>query len=111
MESLHRCRPPRLLPEGDSDWPQARLVAYAFEKPLRESGLSWQYQLAPFMRKLAPQGPALNQWLHRSETNVNWFRREPIAALRAANLGIEEKLLKELDAVTLLIAQGLKRNA
>lgn len=111
MERIHRCRPPGLLPEDDSDWSQARLVAYAFEKPLRESGLSWQYQLAPFMRKLAPQGHALNQWLHRSETNANWFRREPIAAIRAANLGIEEKLLKELDTVTLLIAQGLRGNA
>jgi hypothetical protein len=111
VERLHRCRRPSKLPEGTADLSQARLVAYAFEKPLRERGLPWQYQLAPFMRKLAPQRPALNQWLHSSEANAKWFRRDPIGAVRAANLGIEERLLKELDSVTSTIAQRLKTNS
>lgn len=62
------------------------------------------------MHKLAGSEPALQQWLRRSKANASWFRRDPVAALRAANLGIEEEVLREIESVTRGIAQKLKQN-
>ena len=39
----------------------------------------------------------LNIWLNSSPTNVILFIEDPVAALRAANLGISETILGELQ--------------
>ena len=40
--------------------------------------------------------------------NARWFRKDPIAALRAANIGFNETMLKELEAITVSIAERLR---
>lgn len=73
----------------------------------QETGFPLLNELVPLMSKLARQEPALDEWLRSSETHADWFRRAPFTALRAANLGIEEKLLQELESATQAIAQRL----
>jgi len=109
-ESAHRCRTsvPELLRDACCE---ARVVAYAFGMPLLETGFPLLHELVPLMGKLALQEPALDGWLRSSETNAGWFRMDPFAALRAANLGIEEELLQELESATRTIAQWLKPNS
>ncbi|HEX7289119.1 MAG TPA: hypothetical protein VF532_23245 [Candidatus Angelobacter sp.] len=105
-EKLHRCHLVNAKPARDQAGPvTARIVAYAFGAG---EHLPPQSGLRPLMSKLARREHALQQWLQRSEANARWFRRDPIAALRAANLGIEEEVLLELESVMRAIAQKLK---
>lgn len=107
-EKLHRCHLLNAKPARDEAGPAAaRIVAYAFGAKDREH-LPAQLGLGPLMGKLARREHALQQWLQRSEANARWFGRDPIAALRAANLGIEEEVLLELESVTRAIALKLK---
>ncbi len=50
----------------------------------------------------------LDLWLKSSESNASLFRKDPVSAIRAANLGIGEEALKELETVTAAILHKLK---
>jgi hypothetical protein len=39
----------------------------------------------------------LNRWLNSAPANPIFFLEDPVAALRAANIGISENLLRELE--------------
>ena len=39
----------------------------------------------------------LNRWLNSAPANPIFFLQDPVGALRAADLGISEKLLRELQ--------------
>ena len=41
----------------------------------------------------------LHAWLGRSEENAAFFAADPIAAMRAANIGMDEEALQELASV------------
>lgn len=64
--------------------------------------------LASLLNELTAREPQLNQWLERSAMNARWFRKDPIAALRAANIGFNESMLKELETITASIALRLR---
>lgn len=49
----------------------------------------------------------LNTWLDSSPSNVILFIEDPVAALRAANLGISESILGELQETMNGIVQKL----
>lgn len=49
----------------------------------------------------------LNTWLNSSPANVTLFIEDPVAALRAANLGISESVLGELQETMNGIIQKL----
>jgi hypothetical protein len=49
----------------------------------------------------------LNTWLNSSPANVILFVEDPVAALRAANLGISENVLGELQETMNGIVQKL----
>lgn len=49
----------------------------------------------------------LSTWLNRAPENVILFAQDPVAALRAANLGIAETLLQELEQTMNGIMQKL----
>jgi hypothetical protein len=49
----------------------------------------------------------LNTWLNSSPANVILFIEDPVAALRAANLGIPESILGELQETMNGIVQKL----
>jgi hypothetical protein len=60
--------------------------------------------LGPTMTKVDPLMQALHNcesrlraWLNECDLNAELFRRDPLTAIRAANLGIDEDLLAELE--------------
>ena len=50
----------------------------------------------------------LQQWTGKSPENADWFRRDPLAAMRAAGLDIEDDIMLELELITKTIAKKLK---
>jgi hypothetical protein len=51
----------------------------------------------------------LQEWTSRSAKNARWFRRDPLGAMRAAGLDIEDDIMLELQMITRSIARKLKR--
>jgi len=50
----------------------------------------------------------LQQWIALSQENAEWFRRDPLGAMRAAGLNIEDDIMLELELITKAIAKKLK---
>ena len=50
----------------------------------------------------------LQQWIGRSSKNAELFRRDPLAAMRAAGLDIEDDIMLELELITRAISKKLK---
>jgi hypothetical protein len=50
----------------------------------------------------------LQQWIALSQENADWFKRDPLGAMRAAGLNIEDDILLELELITKAIAKKLK---
>jgi hypothetical protein len=71
-------------------------------------------------RKAFPGGPdrlldqldkverQLQQWISNSPENAEWFRRDPLTAMRAAGLNLEDDIMLELEMITNTIAKKLK---
>jgi len=51
----------------------------------------------PLLQELNCHEKDLSTWLNRAPENAILFVQDPVAALRAANLGIAETLLQELE--------------
>ncbi|HZD92762.1 MAG TPA: hypothetical protein VE133_00825 [Candidatus Sulfotelmatobacter sp.] len=47
----------------------------------------------------------LKQWIASSKKNAEWFRRDPLEAMRAAGLDIEDDIMLELEMITKKIAK------
>ncbi|HEU5415671.1 MAG TPA: hypothetical protein VFW31_18035 [Candidatus Angelobacter sp.] len=67
-------------------------------------------QVERLLRELSARETDLIQWIQSSERNTRWFTADPMSAIRAANLGIDERTLDQLELITLSIAKKL-RNA
>jgi hypothetical protein len=67
-------------------------------------------QVERLLRELSARETDLIQWIQSSERNARWFTADPMSAIRAANLGIDERTLDQLELITLSIAKKL-RNA
>ena len=50
----------------------------------------------------------LNDWIQRSENNARLFASDPVAAMRAADLGMDQDVLDELQTITSAIARKLQ---
>jgi hypothetical protein len=50
----------------------------------------------------------LQRWIHKEPKNADWFRRDPLAAMRAAGLNMEDDIMLELEMITKAIVQKLK---
>ena len=50
----------------------------------------------------------LQQWISSAPENAEWFRRDPLAAIRAAGLNMEDDIMLELELITTTIAKKLK---
>jgi hypothetical protein len=61
----------------------------------------------PLVQALMDSELRLNVWLNESELNFDLLRRDPVAAMRAANLGVEEDMLSALEDVMTGIARKL----
>ena len=64
--------------------------------------------LSTLLNELTTREQQLNAWLERSAMNARWFRKDPITALRAANIGFNDNMLKELESITASIAEKLR---
>jgi hypothetical protein len=62
----------------------------------------------PLVQVLLNCESRLSAWLSESELNTELFRRDPLAAIRAADLGVSEGLLTELEQTVTGIALKLK---
>lgn len=63
-------------------------------------------------QKLAKYEFAWREWARRSSINAIWLISDPVGALRAANLGIDEALLRQLaDVPHRELAALLRRNS
>ncbi|HWG48583.1 MAG TPA: hypothetical protein VN669_02760 [Candidatus Acidoferrales bacterium] len=51
---------------------------------------------------------ALQKWIKSSPGNSEYFRRDPIRAMRAAGLEIDDDIMLELELITSAIARKLK---
>jgi hypothetical protein len=51
---------------------------------------------------------ALQRWIQESPENRAFFRRDPMGAMRAAGLDIDDDILLELEVITRTIAKKLK---
>jgi len=59
------------------------------------------------MQELQRCEPALHAWLAESPLNADQLVRDPVGALRAANLGMDEAVLLELEATMRMIVRKL----
>jgi len=50
----------------------------------------------------------LKKWIGHSKKNADLFRRDPLGAMRAAGLNLEDDIMLELEMVTRSIAKKLK---
>lgn len=82
MEGLHRCKA-------------------QFEVLSRKS-------VEHLLQELSARESDLLEWITSSERNTRWFATDPMGAIRAANLGIDEQVLNELELITRSIAKKLR---
>jgi hypothetical protein len=50
----------------------------------------------------------LQKWIGDSKKNADLFRRDPLGAMRAAGLNLEDDIMLELEIITRSIAKKLK---
>lgn len=50
----------------------------------------------------------LKKWIGYSKKNADLFQRDPLAAMRAAGLNLEDDIMLELEMITKSIAKKLK---
>jgi hypothetical protein len=60
------------------------------------------------MQELQRCEAGLNARLGQSAANADWLVRDPVGALRAANLGMDEQVLAELGATMKMIAEKIE---
>jgi len=108
-ERLHRCTGISMDSKpGQFSSAEARIVSYLFGAGQTPSPGVVDARLSILLGELTTREPELNAWLERSAMNARWFRKDPIAALRAANIGFNDSLLNELESITSSIAEKLR---
>lgn len=60
------------------------------------------------MNELGKVESQLQHWISKSDKNARLFRKDPVAAMRAAGLAIEDDLICELEMIMIGIARKLK---
>jgi len=65
-------------------------------------------QVVHLLHELSARESDLLHWIRSSERNTSWFASDPMGAIRAANLGLDEQVLSELELITRSIAKKLR---
>lgn len=60
------------------------------------------------LQQLQESEAQLQRWIESSSGNARWFRKDPIAAMRAAGLEIDDDIMLELETIIGDIARRLK---
>ena len=77
---------------------------------------AWSLEAAPrqeldhLLLALSAKEPALREWISSSDKNKGWFARDPLGAIRAAKLGIDEGLVHQLESITRSIARKFRHS-
>jgi hypothetical protein len=66
------------------------------------------YSINPLIEALLDCEFRLSAWVNESDLNADLFRRDPLAAITAANLSITGNLLRDLEETMTGIALKLK---
>lgn len=82
MERLHQCSPP-------------------MEELSRDN-------VDRLLRELSSKEHLLIEWITSSDRNSRWFAADPVSAIRAANLGLDDQILLQLEMITVSIAKKLR---
>lgn len=108
-ERLHHCSGmPGETKPGQFSSTEARIVSYLIGAGHPPAEYTLDDDVANLLNELSAREPLLSQWLEGSAMNARWFRKDPIAALRAANIGFNENLLNDLERITASIAQKMR---
>lgn len=106
VEKLHQC--------PASTWNEARrrtasgdahLFSYLREAGEVQLDADLMERLQQLLQQLLGRDQSLRAWLQLSDANAAFFRKDPIAAIRTAKLGIEESLLRELESISSTITR------
>ena len=62
----------------------------------------------PLLDQLHKVERDLKKWISSSSKNADLFRRDPLGAMRAAGLNLEDDIILELEIITKSIAKKLK---
>jgi hypothetical protein len=62
----------------------------------------------PLLENLTKVERDLKKWIGNSSKNADFFRRDPLGAMRAAGLNLEDDIMLELEMITKSIAKKLK---
>ena len=62
----------------------------------------------PLLDQLHKVERDLKKWIGSSSKNADLFRRDPLGAMRAAGLNLEDDIMLELEMITKSIAKKLK---
>ena len=62
----------------------------------------------PLLDQLHKVERDLKKWISSSSKNADLFRRDPLGAMRAAGLNLEDDIMLELEIITKSIAKKLK---
>lgn len=62
----------------------------------------------PLLGELERVEGKLQKWLKASKENALWFEKDPVGAMQAAGLDIEDEIMLELERITAEIARKLK---
>jgi len=108
-QRLHRCTGTSMDSKpGQFSSAEARIVSYLFGVGQTPSAGVVDDHLSMLLNELTTREQQLNAWLERSAMNARWFRKDPLTALRAANIGLNDNILKELESITASIAEKLR---
>lgn len=64
----------------------------------------------PLVAELERVEGKLQKWLKASEKNALCFKKDPVGAMQAAGLDMEDEIMLELERITAEIARKLKRH-
>jgi hypothetical protein len=62
----------------------------------------------PLLDQLHKVERELKKWISNSLKNADFFRRDPLGAMRDAGLNLEDDIMLELEMITKSIAKKLK---
>jgi hypothetical protein len=70
--------------------------------------LATMKKIDPLIQALIDCESRLRAWINESPLNADLFRSDPLAAIRTANVGVDERLLREFEDTVARITLKLK---
>jgi hypothetical protein len=94
---------------GQSDLvPLATLTCYRSDQVQIPGNLVTVKKIDPLIQALLDCESRLRAWINESPLNADLFRRDPLIAIRTANVGVDERLLSEFEDTVTRIARKIK---